>query len=830
MNNKLTKVFEMRRLSVFFKLLIPYIFIVAISGFISSCSSNDLILKGGKLKIVIGSDGYITQFTDLNTQTDYFPEGEAAPLLAIRVNNMVENPSGMVYDQQSKTIILNYLKNGVEAVVAVREKGTHLVLELASISPKRKVELVIWGPYPTTISQTIGECVGVVRNNDFAIGIQALNAKTLGGYPETEDDVMPSYNIFAGNDLSDIDDDQKDKELYRGNVAKATDYGSVIQAYCRNRDKDRIIANWGHEKYVAPSYDDGGIVGSKVALFGCPFEQALTTIGKIEVEEDLPHPVIDGVWGKQSPGATASYLIIGFGEQNLDKAMELTKKAGLRYLYHGGPFENWGHFKLNEKQFPDNWLSMKRCVDRAEKNGLLLGVHTLSNFITTNDPYVTPVPDQRLAAVGTSQLAADIDEKQTAIIIESPDYFNQYKNNNLHTVRIGDELVRYGTVSKSAPWTLMDCERGAFGTQQTAHKAGIEIAKLMDHGYKTFLTNIELQDEVSGRIARLFNETGLRQVSFDGLEGCWATGMGQYARTLFAKNWYEGLSDELKGKVINDASNPGHYFWHIYTRMNWGEPWYAGFRESQTQYRLKNQNFYSRNLMPHMLGWFSMKPETSIEDAEWLLARAAGFDAGFALVTSPEIVKKNGYGEEILSAIKQWEKARLGGAFNESQKELMKSVSNEFHLEVVDESSWNLQRIYTEKFSHKKKVRQPGEPVHSKFSFQNHGSKQALAFILTSRGSKVSGLSLEIDNHKQLDIPVSLQPGESLKYNGGNKIIHYNAAWQRIGEYKVEEDRLIIGSGDHNLIFDCAFEGGKSSEAKIELRTEGQTERITIKS
>ena len=803
--------------------------IAVFSVFISSCSTDDLILNACDLKITIESDGHISKLIDTNTQTDYFPEGESAPLMAIRVNNIFENPSKMVYDQQSNAITLSYEKNEVQAVVSVEEKDTHLVLELVSVSSKDKVELVLWGPYPTTISETIGECVGVVRNGKFAIGIQALNMKTLGGYPETEDDVMPSYNIFSGNDYSDIEEDKKDKELYRGNVAKGTNFGSVIQAYCRNRGNERIIANWGHEKYVAPAYDDGGVIGSKIALFGCPTGQALTNIGKIELEEGLPHPVIDGVWGKESIGSTASYLIIGFGEKNLDQAIDLTKKAGLRYLYHGGPFENWGHFKLNEPQFPDNWISMKRCVERADKEGILLGVHTLSNFITTNDPYVTPTPDHRLAVVGTSQLKENIDENQTTIAIESPDYFNQFKNNNLHTVRIGDELVRYGKVSENTPWSLLDCERGAFSTQPATHKAGSEIAKLMDHGYKTFLTNIEMQNEVSERIAQLFNETGLKQVSFDGLEGCWATGMGQYGRTLFANIWYQKLNDELKGKVINDASNPGHYFWHIYTRMNWGEPWYAGFRESQTQYRLKNQNFYSRNLMPHMLGWFSMKPETSIEDAEWLLARAAGFDAGFALVTSPSIVKINGYGEEILSAIRQWEKARMGGAFNENQKELMKSVSNEFHLEEVDDSSWNLHRIFSEKFNHQKKVRQPGEPVHSKFTFRNNGEKQPMAFILTAKGSEASQISLEIDNHKQLDISVSLLPGQSLKYNGGDMMMLYDKAWQRIEEIKVDEDRLMIEPGGHNLIFDCGFGEGENSEVKIELRTAGQAELISIK-
>ncbi|MCK5704275.1 MAG: hypothetical protein KAI29_24145, partial [Cyclobacteriaceae bacterium] len=277
---------------------------IVVSTVLSSCSTGGLTLGAGDLQLVIGTNGQITKLMDTKTQTDYFPEGESAPLLAIRVNNSYENPSNMVFDQSTNSTTLNYDKNEVQAVISVEEKDTHLVLELVSISPKGKVELVLWGPYPTTISQTIGECVGVVRNMDYAIGIQALNLKTLGGYPETENDVMPSYNIFSGDDYSDIEEDKRDKELYRGNVAKGTDFGSVLQAYCRNRNKDRIIANWGHEKYLAPAYEDGGIVGSKIALFGCPDVQALQTIGKIELEEGLPHPIIDGVWGKESRGST----------------------------------------------------------------------------------------------------------------------------------------------------------------------------------------------------------------------------------------------------------------------------------------------------------------------------------------------------------------------------------------------------------------------------------------------------------------------------------------------------------------------------------------------
>ena len=115
----------------------------------------------------------------------------------------------------------------------------------------------------------------------------------------------------------------------------------MIQAYCRDRSEDRTIANWGHEHYLAPKHHDGGLVGSRIALFGCAAAEALESLSTIELAENLPHPMIDGVWGKVSPDATASYLIVSFSEKNIGDALTLTKSAGLRYLYHGGPFQTW---------------------------------------------------------------------------------------------------------------------------------------------------------------------------------------------------------------------------------------------------------------------------------------------------------------------------------------------------------------------------------------------------------------------------------------------------------------------------------------------------------
>ncbi len=152
--------------------------------------------------------------------------------------------------------------------------------------------------------------------------------------------------------------------------------------------------------------------------------------------------------------------------------------------------------------------------------------------------------------------------------------------------------------------------------------------------------------------------------------------------------------------MINDASNPGHFNWHIATRYNWGEPWYAGFRQSQTLYRLKNQLFYTRNLIPRMLGWFSIRRETTTEDAEWLCARAAGYDAGFALATrfgsratqaASAVSAMDDKRSAILDVVQQWETARLSGAFPESVKTALQDVTREFHLAKVAPGEWDLQ-------------------------------------------------------------------------------------------------------------------------------------------
>jgi hypothetical protein len=773
---------------------------------------------------VVNDQGSLAAIARKADGRNFLAPGQPAPLLSLRVGGNWHTPDRADWNAQTGQLTLHYRAAGASASLGATGKPTHTVLEIISVQPTSGVELALWGPYPTSIGNTVGETVGVVRDAEVALGLQALNAKTLGGYPTHEHDIEPDYTADDSATYADLPAELKKDQLFRGDTARRTGFGSVLQAFCRNRDRDRVIANWGHEQYLAPAFKDGGVVGSKIALFACPAAQALETIGAIETAEGLPHPLLDGVWAKVATNANCSYLIVDFSEATIDRAIEMTRRAGLSYLYHSSPFETWGHFKLKPKLFPNGWDGLRTCVEKARKAGVRIGFHTLSNFITPNDPYVTPKPDPRLARIGVSELPADIDATQKEIPIAAPDVFR--KQTDMNTVVIGEELIRYGSLSAKAPWRLLDCQRSAWGTTAASHARGAGMAKLMDHGYKVFLTDPELTLEVARNIAKLCNQAGTLQISLDGLEGNWSTGMGQYGRTLFTTAWYDALDPAVRDQ-INDASNPGHFNWHIYTRMNWGEPWYAGFRESQTLYRFKNQLYYERNLMPRMLGWFALRPDTSLEDAEWLLARAAGYHSGFALAASlastaqleadphsAEVARQFGATPAILAAIREWEAARLAKAFSPEVRAALRDNSREFHLEPVGAAKWNLIEFHQQRATHDLK-----QPAPTQLTFTNKAAAQPLEWIIRN-ASKQPAAGLKVTVNEKLAVSLgerTLLPGGAMRYSGGAEAVLCDANWREVGRVQVDASATQVEQGPQSVSVSC----GPLSDGslKLEFRT-----------
>lgn len=775
--------------------------VIALIFFIQflSASAQQISLKSEGLNLNLSPKGQLIALSNPISGKNYLAMGEKASLLQIRVGNDWYQPN----EATLKSGILSLVYQPVKITVQLKvlQKKTHLTFELIKIDLKDKVNAVIWGPYPTVINKTIGEVVGVVRDGEYAIGIQALNPKTVGGV----------LNSSEGANES------------RGSTAIPQPYGSSLQAFSLDRSKDRKLTVWGRPEMPVKAIPNETTLGSKIALFGCTEPEVLSRIGAIELAEGLPHALINGVWFKQSPETGRAYLISDFDEKTVDAMLDYTQQAGLVSLYHEGPFKSWGHFILDPIAFPNGIAGMKTCVDKAGKKGIRIGVHTLSTFINTNDPYVSPVPDQRLSMTGSSVLTENVSATATEIPVVSDQYFKNIKSSTLHAVKIGDEIIRFREVSAEAPYKLLDCQRGMYGTKASDHPKGEMAGMLFDYPYNTLFPNFELQQEIAGNLGRFFNETGVSHMDFDGHEGCLSAGEGDYGMQIFA----DKVIKDTKHTLVNGTSRSYHYYWHLCHYWNWGEPWYGGFRESQGDYRLENQPFLERNYMPNMLGWFLLSATTTEEDIEWMMARAAGYNAGFALVARYKNLQKNPNTGKLLALVKLWQEAYRSKIFSADQITRLKNPENDFHLEKTNEN-WKLYPFKKYKFEHEKKDLQPGEPTFSKWEFTNKEAEQPLNFTLTFMGKEgsISNPWIEIDGYFKLELPGEYEAGNSVVCDG-TSIKMYNKKGGFVKEISLKQAIPSLKPGKHTIKFDCQFPEEKELTNRFIIKTMSSAELIS---
>jgi len=740
---------------------------------------------GSSFKMSLDKRGAISELTDIQNNVNY-ASAETSFLLGVKSGGRVLDP----VDFKAKGEQLSYqFPGGLQVDLRVQNKGDYLRLEVLTISDEQSTDAILWGPIKTTIGETVGEFVGVVRNQNFAIGIQALNVKTTGGaLKDDEGFVAP-----------------------RGSAALPQEYGSSLQAFCIDRTRPQTIEVWNDFKNteVVPN-PEFGIPGSAIALFGIKEKDALELIGQIEQKEGLPHILIDGEWVKNSPLAGRPYIISNFGEATVDMMLDFTEKVGFYSLYQSHPFANWGHFELIPALFPNGREGMKACVEKARERNIRLGVHTLTNFITTNDPFVSPLPHPGLATYATTKITTAIGKEDTEISLEDSSYYHRVTT--LQTVRIGDELIRFSGISDEPPFKLLNCKRGAFGTTATSHNKGESIARLIDHPYKTFYTNMDLQNEMVDNLVDFFNETGVSHLDFDGHEGAYSTGYGDASKDYFALRFLKGVNH----MVVNGTSQSSHFYWHLNTYMNWGEPWYGGMRESQNDIRFNNQATLERNYQPNMLGWFWYQAGTTLEEMEWMLARAAGWNAGYALVVHPGAIGKNPYTGEVIEAIRTWEEAKIRDLFNESQKALLKAGEYDFSLHKISEGEFQLQHYKKLKFEHENLVLQPGQPHYSEWEFKVNSEKQDLYFQLLAAGEEgeIEEILLELDGAQSMAIPVSLKAGYSCISDGAGNVLLYDDRGSLKKKYEVDWKQGKLNQGSHTLRVSCTF----SSDADLVLQ------------
>ena len=344
------------------------------------------------------------------------------------------------------------------------------------------------------------------------------------------------------------------------------------------------------------------------------------------------------------------------------------------------------------------------CADKIRAAGLEPGMHNLSTFMNPTDPYCSPVPHEDLAIQGMTTLGRDLGLDDKQVVLASGAARDVYDVDIVSrkpipkVVRIGNEFIQYRAASENDPMVLLDCVRGAWGTRAAAHKTGDPVGKLMTHKYKVFFPDIELLPEIARNLAQSCNRSGIRSVSFDGLEGTRMTGHGMYSQALFAWTFWNTLEDK---QFISSSSRPGEFYWYLNSHQSWGEPHGEGFRHDRGYYEGKIagriKDLLIPNYIPYRLGQYQFSKLSTITDIEWLMTKCAGLGGGFDLYITPNEYEASGeFGRQVMETIRLWEEARLKDVFTPEQKRAMEKYETVFRLKKKADGGFEATQLSAE--------------------------------------------------------------------------------------------------------------------------------------
>lgn len=775
----------------------------------TSCSFT---LHAGSLDIALNSTGTVTHLTDTANRRDYASSANPEPLIQLMVDGSKQAPTKLTFDAASSTYTFTFGGKGVKVGVHAVSKAGYATLEATSVSAPSGVDVqtLLWGPITTTITQTVGETVGVVHDDTFAIGIHELNDKTVGGWPDELDsqtftDVSPEISNWP----------------FGWFAAHQTPWGSFLQAYTYDYSKTRNrYVGWGdtHEPNVAVpplTGPDGRIQGSKIALFGTTPDNVLPTLSGIETGENLPHPMIDGQWGKESQGASQSWLVLSdLNTGNAAQSSRYAREAGMKYIYSlpgvDGPWQSAGHYQF-DGSFGGSDTGAAGLAATAARYGINVGVHTLSNLVDTSDSYVRPNADSGLATTGSAALTRPAGATDTTLYVDDNAMFAGDAGSIL---RIGGELVTYSSVSQvsGTEWKVTVNSRGAYGTTAAAHSAGSQASRIQQYAYGMLTGGISEIPQIASRLSQVLDIPGIKALSFDGLEDGSLAGYGLLGTANLINGVYKGESSVPD--TVTEASNLLPNTWDAQGRVSWGE---HSLNTDPDNLPISLQPYYQRNYMPAMLGWLGFGAGDTMQYQEWQLSKMAAYNAGAGLETSVGELNDAGDANQIMDTWNQWETARNAGAFNPAQQAEMKDLNSYWHLvNTAPGKSWNLYNV-----QYPSALSASNNGAANTWSYTNTHAAQPLQFQLQASGGAVNKIVVALDG-STVTYTATVPSGGYLVADGTGSATVYDSTWHKLGAATVSGSASYVAGTQ-----DITLTGTGSGTSKVRFLTLGTPEKVT---
>ncbi len=412
--------------------------------------------------------------------------------------------------------------------------------------------------------------------------------------------------------------------------------------------------------------------GATAVLFGCPNprERFLDVMEVVERDFQMP----SGAKNRRSPVQKFSYLWCSPTPADVDQYIAVSKRAGFRMILfsYTGFTQGAGHFRFNT-QFPRGIDDLKQVTDRIRSAGLAVGMHIHYSKADRTDPYVTPIPDDRLHQVRTFTLSAAIDEKTDAIPVEE-NPAGCTRDNDRRILKIGKELIAYRDYTTQPPYRFTGCQRGHLKTTASAHRSGDTTGLLDVDDWVKFIRfdqNTDIQDEAARWLAEIVNATGpYDMVYFDGAEDVHDPFWYHVANAQYRV--YRLLQPE---PPVCEAAMSGHFSWHMMSRGCAYDVVGEHIKSFCREISCRTAPIRAMDFTQIEFGWIArfyrdMEPDV----LEYVLSRGAAWDCPFSLRLALADVAAHPRAEDCFDTIKTWEDARIAGKLTAAQRTMLKTL------------------------------------------------------------------------------------------------------------------------------------------------------------
>jgi hypothetical protein len=684
---------------------------------------------------------------------EFSPVDKPSPLLCLydSKKNKYYFPTHALYSASS--VQLNYDNGSVATINFSTVNNKYFKFALQDVVPRNGIDVVQWGPYHTNITNLFGEVIGVARDTsqavNFAIGALALNDTTIGGAANNQGDVSPFQYIIhspdtaryplpytlhegevfpiGGNGISDVAFYSHPEEYYRilyGDAAIIDSAGRVsVQYHARDRRQKRLIsfsmipqlasnAPIHLEVQPVPGVD---LKGSAIAFYGCPDSIALPDVIKnIVLTEGLPYPAyaINGstseVWVKDPARYTPDVITDG---GLFDSTISYVRQMGFKAIQAEEP----GFFSVNRGNegyidgdpvtsrpfhFTPGDKSHKEFTDLSNPFGILMGRHTITTALPQGTKDVSPTPSDSLCVALRRILKRNVNPTDSNITVDDPEYLDEVGSweghePSLNMIKIGKELIHYNGMTKSPPYTLQNVTRGYWGTRATAHKAGDTIYKMtptLGFGYEGLIPDIHLQDAIAEYYGDVSIINGMYYIDWDGQEFLFDQGMGYYSVKRFHRKLFERVEGRIPYlRIMGATLSEGSWHYQSVWNVGSGTNMYDIVKRTWGTEGKDIRNVAFANYFPATFGANAgINATSTVQQYENLEAISVGVGVTYMMTLNQSSIEQCPQKYAIFSAIKTWENARAANAFPGMLKRELADPDKYFHLEQVNNNTWNL--------------------------------------------------------------------------------------------------------------------------------------------